>query len=245
MKIAVASEHRGFKAKDRILSHLKDFQHDPRVLSFNPVIRVDHGVVTLTGEVSHLTAKRAAERDALQTIGVRRVKNNIRTRWPDQSPTDEQIADFTCQAIARDPYVEKHNIIVECENAHVSLYGYVDTDFEKEHAVWTTSCQKGVVHVNDYLAVRKNWVPKSDAAIQADLNEKLAYAFVDPDNQVTAKVVDGVALLQGTVDTWMMWQTAMDQAIAAGARRPHNQIEVRYGLPSGPHYYGPHNYVPK
>ena len=221
------------------------FNHDPRVLSFSPVIQVDHGVVTLSGEVSHLTAKRAAERDALQTIGVRRVKNNIRTRWPDQPTTDAQIADFTRQALARDPYVEKHNIIVECENAHASLYGYVDTDFEKEHAVWTTSCQKGVVHVNDYLAVRKNWVPKSDAAIQADLNDKLAYAFVDPDNQVTAKVVDGVAILQGTVDTWMMWQTAMDQAVAAGARRPHNLVEVRYGLPTGPHYYGPHDYVPR
>ena len=176
---------------------------------------------------------------------MRRVKNNLRTRWPDQPPTDQQIADFTRQALARDPYVEKHNIFVDCENAHVSLYGYVDTEFEKEHAVWTASCQKGVVHVNDYLAVRKNWVPKSDAAIQADLNDKLAYAFVDPDNQVTAKVVDGVAILQGTVDTWLMWQTAMDQAIAAGARRPHNLIEVRYGLPSGPHYYGPHNYVPR
>ena len=207
------------------------FKHDPRVLSFDVKIQVDHGAVTLTGEVSHLTAKLSAERDARQTIGVRRVKNNLRTRWPDKPPTDEQIADFTRQALARDPYVEKHNIVVECENAHASLYGCVDTEFEKEHAVWTASCQKGVVHVNDYLAVRKNWVPKSDAAIQADLDDKLAYAFVDPDNQVTAKVVDGVAILQGTVDTWFMWQTAMDQAIAAGARRPHNLIEVRYGLP--------------
>lgn len=221
------------------------FAHDPRVLSFPVEIQVDHGVVTLTGMVSHLTANNAAERDARQTIGVRRVKNNLRTRWPDQPPTDQQIADFTRQALARDPYVEKHNIIVECQNAHVSLYGYVDTEFEKEHADWTASCQKGVVHINDYLAVRRNWVPKSDAAIQADLDDKLAYAFVDQDNQVTARVVDGVAILQGTVDTWLMWQTAMDQAIAAGARRPHNLIEVRYGLPSGPHYYGPHDYVPR
>jgi osmotically-inducible protein OsmY len=221
------------------------FQHDPRVLSFDVDVQVDHGTVTLTGEVSHLTAKRAAERDASQTIGVRRVKNNLRTRWPDQPPTDEQIADFTRQALSRDPYVEKHNIVVECENAHVSLYGVVDTEFEKEHAEWTASCQRGVVHVNDYLAFRKNWVPKSDAAIQADLNDKLAYAFVDPDNQVKARVVDGVAILEGTVDTWLMWQTAMDQAVAAGARRPHNLIEVRYGLPSNPHYYGPHNYVPR
>ena len=137
------------------------FQHDPRVLSFNVEIQVDHGAVTLTGEVSHLTAKQAAERDARQTIGVRRVKNNLRMRWPDQSPTDERIADFTRQVLARDPYVEKHNILVDCENAHVGLYGYVDTEFEKEHAVWTASCQKGVVHVNDYLAVRKNWRRKA------------------------------------------------------------------------------------
>ena len=75
------------------------FQHDPRVLSFDPEIQVDHGVVTLTGEVSDLTANAAAERDARQTIGVRRVKNNLRTRWPDQPPTDEQIADFTRQAL--------------------------------------------------------------------------------------------------------------------------------------------------
>jgi len=221
------------------------FKHDPRLLSFDLAIQVDHGVVTLTGDVSHLTANRAAERDARQTIGVRRVKNNLRTRWPDERPTDEQIADFTRRAIARDPYVEKRNVIVECENAHASLYGYVDTDFEKQHAVWTASCQKGVVHVNDYLAVRKNWIPKSDAAIQADLSDKLVYAFIEPDNQVTSKVVDGVAILQGTVDTWLMWQTALDQAVAAGARRPHNLIEVRYGLPSSPHYNGPHDYVPR
>jgi osmotically-inducible protein OsmY len=224
---------------------LRTMQHDPRVLSFKPAVQVDHGTVTLTGEVSHLTAKTSAERDARQTIGVRRVNNNLRVRWPDESPSDEAIANFTRAALTRDPYVEKHNIVVECENAHASLYGVVDTPFEKDHAVWTTSCQRGVVHVNDYLTVRKAWVPKSDAAIQADLDDKLTYAFVDPDNQVTAKVVDGVALLQGTVDTWMMWQTAMDQAIAAGARRPHNMITVRYGTPSGPHYYGPHDYVPR
>jgi len=223
----------------------RTFQHDPRVLSFTPEIEVDHGTVTLTGEVGHLTAKTAAERDALQTIGVRRVKNNLRVRWPEEAPSDETIAKFARDALARDPYVERHNIVVECGNAHVSLYGMVDTPFEKQHAVWTAKCQKGVVHINDYLAVRKNWVPKSDAAIQADLDEKLAWVFVDQDNQVTAKVTDGVAILQGTVDTWMMWQTAMDQAIAAGARRPHNLIEVRYGLPSVPHYYGPHDYVPR
>ncbi len=221
------------------------FKHDPRILSFDPQVDVEHGVVTLTGDVGHVTAQRAAEQDARHTIGVRRVKNNLTVRWPDETPSDEQIADFTRAAMARDPYVERHNLMIECENAHVSLYGLVDTQFEKYHAEWIASRQKGVVHVNDYLSVRKKWKPKSDAAIAADLKDKLTYTFVDPDSQVTATVENGVAILRGTVDNWYMWQTALDQAIAAGAREPHNLIEVRYGIPSGPHYYGPHDYVPR
>lgn len=221
------------------------FKHDPRLLSFDPQVKVEHGVVTLTGDVGHLTAQHAAEQDARNTVGVLRVKSNLRVRWPDEPPSDELIADFTRAALARDPYVERHNLMVECENAHVSLYGLVDTQFEKYHAEWIASRQQGVVHVNDYLSVRAKWKPKSDAAIEADLKEKLAYVFVEPNNQVTATVEDGVAILRGTVDTWYMWQTALDQAIAAGAREPHNLIEVRYGLPSGPQYYGPHDYVPR
>ncbi|MEO6785990.1 MAG: BON domain-containing protein [Chthoniobacteraceae bacterium] len=221
------------------------FKVDPRLLSYSPQVKVEKGKVTLTGDVGILAAKEAAERDARHTIGVRSVDNHLRVRWPDNPPTDDQIAKFTREALIRDPYVEKRNIIVTCRNAHVGLYGLVDTEFEKEHAEWTTSCQNGVVHVSDYLDVRKKWVPKSDAAIQAALSEKLAYDFVDPNNQVTATVEDGVAILRGTVDTWMMWQAAMECAMEAGARRPHNLITVRYGDASAPQFYGPHDYVPE
>ena len=221
------------------------FKLDPRLLSYSPQVKVTKGAVTLTGDVGALAAKEAGERDARHTIGVRTVDNHLRVRWADQPPTDDQIADFTRAALKRDAYVERHNIIVECRNAHVSLYGLVDTEFEKEHAEWTTSCQNGVVHVNDYLTVRKQWIPKSDSAIEAELKDKLAYDFVDPNNQVTATVEDGVAILRGAVDTWMMWQTAMELAMEAGARTPHNLIEVRYGAPSAPRFYDTHYYVPQ
>jgi osmotically-inducible protein OsmY len=221
------------------------FKVDARLLSYSPQVKVEKGNVTLTGDVGVLVSREAAERDARHTIGVRRVDNHLRVRWADKPPADDEIAKFTRDALLRDPYVERHNLVVTCRNAHVSLYGLVDTEFEKEHAEWTTSCQNGVVHVNDYLAVRKEWVPKSDAAILADLNNKLRWDFVDPNNQVTATVEDGVAILRGTVDTWLMWQTAMELAVEAGARRPHNLINVRYGDPSAPRFYGTHYYVPE
>jgi len=224
---------------------LRVFKVDPRLLSYSPQVKVEKGAVTLTGDVGNLAGKEAAERDARHTIGVRNVDNHLRVRWAEKPPTDEQIAEFTRAALRRDAYVERHNIIAECRNAHVSLYGLVDTEFEKEHAEWTTSCQNGVVHVANYLNVRKQWVPKSDSVIQADLSDKLAYGFLDKNNQVTATVEDGVAILRGTVDTWLMWQTAMDLAMEAGARRPHNLIAVRYGVPSAPRFYGTHYYVPE
>ena len=221
------------------------FKYDPRLLSFDPQVQVEQGSVTLTGNVGHLAAKQAAERIARYTVGVRRIQNMLHVRGPEETPSDEQIAEFTREAMRRDPYIDAENVVVECENAHIGLYGLVDTQFEKYHAEWTASCQNGVVHIDNYLAVRNKWEPKSDAAIEADLKDKLAQTFVDDENQVTAKVVDGVALLEGTVDTWYMWQSAVDQAVAAGAREPHVQIEVRYGLPSAPQYYGPHEYIPR
>ncbi len=221
------------------------FRHDPRLLSFDPVVEVSHRIVTLTGNVGNLTAKQAAEHDAQQTIGVRQVKNNLKIRFSDTRPTDQEIATNTRAAMARDPYVNGHNLKIDCENAHVGIYGLVDTDFEKYHAQWVASRQRGVVHVNDYLGVRKKWVPKPDAAIETELKEKLAYDFVGPDNQVRSRVENGVAILEGTVDTWFMWQAAMDDAIACGAREPHNLIEVRHGAAASPRYYGPSYYIPR
>lgn len=221
------------------------FKMDPRLLSYPITAKVVKGAVTLTGAVGSVVAKDSAVLDARQTIGVRSVDDHLRVRWDDKPPTDEKIADFTRAALKRDAYVERHDIVVDCNNGHVGLYGVVDTEFEKEHAEWTAGSQNGVVHVNDYLAVRKQWVPKSDAAIEKDLKNKLAYDFVDPNNQVTATVEDGVAILRGTVDTWLMWQTAMELALEAGCRRPHNLIEVRYSDASTPRFSGPHTYVPE
>ena len=220
------------------------FKYDPRLLSVAPQVAVKGGTATLTGSVEYLSSKQAAEQAAKHTIGVRRVKNNIKVRMLD-APTDKQLVEFARLALRRDPYVDRHDIEVDCRNAHVGLYGVVDTDFEKAHAHWIASQLRGVVHVNDYLSVRKKWIPKSDAAIQADLREKLTFDFVGPGNQVRATVKNGVAILEGKVDTWFMWQAAMDDALACGAREPHNLIEVRYGQPAGPHYFGPHYYIPR
>ncbi|REJ82654.1 MAG: BON domain-containing protein [Planctomycetota bacterium] len=218
-------------------------RYDPRVLSYLDTIEVesDGGSITLSGAVGRLRAKQAAEETARGTLGVWRVRNNLKVRWSESDPPAHEIVDFVQAALLRDPYVSRHEIRVHCRNGHVSLYGLVDSDFEKKTAGWIAGGQKGVVHVNNYLSVPEDWVPRSDAEIKADIDEKLARTFFDRSNEVDVTVEDGVAILRGEVDTWRQWQWAMELAVEAGARRPHNLIKVRYH----PRHGGSRIYVPE
>jgi osmotically-inducible protein OsmY len=218
-------------------------RYDPRVLSFAEEIDVDSeaGAVTLSGQVERLQAKQAAEETARGTLGVWRVKNHLKVHWSEDDPSADTIVAYVQAALQRDPYVTRHELRVHCRNGHVSLYGLVDSPFEKRAAEWIAGGQRGVVHVNNYLTVAQAWEAKSDAEIKADIEEKLKRTFFDKSNQIRVTVEDGVAVLNGQVDTWRQWQAAMDQVVAAGARRPHNLLEVRYH----PQHGGSQIYVPR
>ncbi len=219
-------------------------RYDPRVLSFAPTVTVNKGVVTLSGIVSQIAASRAAERAARFTVGVHAVQNNLKVEWPLETPSDEQIAEYTLAAIHRDPWLNDEEIIVDCENAHIELHGIVENEFEKGHAEWTAISQKAVVHVDNYLTVRATWVPKSDEQIAAALKDQLDLMFVnDAENVVSSKVVDGVAIIEGSVETWYLWQAVMDAAVSAGAREPHMMLQVQHGTPASLRYAGPHSYI--
>ncbi len=55
----------------------------------------------------------------------------------------------------------------------------------------------------------------------------------DASDGIDITVTDGVAVMTGTVDTWRQWQAALDLAIEAGSRAPHNMLNVRHHPPHG------------
>ncbi len=203
-------------------------KHDPRVLSFTDTIDVESkdAAVTLRGEVGHAVAKRAAEQAARNTLGVDRVRNRLNVAWS-EDVNDEEIEQFVRAALLRDSYVGRRDILVRSRRAHVDLFGLVDSKFEKHAAQQTAEMQRGVVHVNNNLTVVNDWEPRSDDEIQAAIEEKLKWAFFDKASDIKVRVENGVALLQGTVDTRRQWQHVMDIAVKAGARKPHNQLKIR------------------
>jgi len=203
-------------------------KHDPRVLSFTDTINVEskNAVVTLRGDVGHAAAKRAAEQAARNTLGVDQIRNRLTVAWI-EDVNDEEIEAFVTAALIRDSYVGRRDILLRSRRAHVDLFGLVDSKFEKHAAQQAAEMQRGVVHVNNHLTVVNDWEPRSDDEIQKAIEEKLEWSFFDTASDIKVRVDNGVALLQGSVDTRRQWQRVMDIAVKAGARKPHNQLKIR------------------
>ncbi|WP_186776236.1 BON domain-containing protein [Rubripirellula reticaptiva] len=213
-----------------------------RVLHADPVVfgeadaisaSVDSGIVTLTGSVTRLRIKEKSERLAMDVIGVQQVSNELKIEFSDRSPSDSDIIRETQEAVRLSAYLDRRDVRVHCQRAHVSLYGIVESETEKQIAGWLAGGVTGVVHVNNSLAVENNWKEKSDKKIKEDLERKLKFALFDTSNQIEVTVENGVAILRGEVDTWRQWQAVLDLTVEAGAKHPHSLINVRYHPPHG------------
>lgn len=211
------------------------FRNDPVVFAAEDKIKVDvnSGDVRLEGSVRRLQAKQRAERLAMDVVGVTHVNNDLKVQPGRGEPDDAEIIQLTQEAFKRSAYLERRDIRVHSGRAHVSLYGVVDSELEKKIAGWIAGGVPGVVHVNNALAVETQWKPKSDEQIANDLRRKLDTVLFTAGNDIEIRVVNGVAMMSGTVDTWRQWQAALDLAIEAGSRSPHNMIDVRYHPPHG------------
>jgi osmotically-inducible protein OsmY len=241
------------RSDEEIREAMKDaLLYDPRVYSFNVVPGVSDGIVTLRGTVDNLKAKRAAEQDTRQTVGVISVKNRLKVR-PSGTLTDAEIAQRVRDALQRDPFMEPYEVTVTVVGGTAYLNGAVDTYFEKAQADDVASRVAGVVEVRNNIDVNYpgapivydpyvyDWYPygyywynyapgysmKSDSEIKKNIEDELWWSpYVDSDD-VTVTVHDGVARLTGTVDSWMEYRAATENALEGGAIRVYNDLKVQ------------------
>lgn len=224
---------------------------DPRVMSFDVATAVDGGVVTLRGDVDYLEAKRAAEQDARNTVGVLRVANRIKVR-PVTMLIDADIRADVVDALARDAIVESYEVDVGVSSGRVTLSGDVGSYYEKFHAEDVAARVDGVVSVNNDIEVEDqvmgaydpyvdpyypfgyDWyrydVPRrtflSDAEIEEDVQDELFWSpFVDSDS-VHVTVDHGVVTLTGTVDSWAEASAAVENAYEGGAAWVDNDLVI-------------------
>lgn len=226
---------------------------DPRVPASRVSASVYKGRVTLMGIVRNGDAKHAAEQDAYNTTGVRRVKNLIKVR-PPADIRDARIARDLRRALQRNPYLSDQDIAIVVNDKKVVLKGVVETTYEKALAEIMASQTGGVAEVANRLSIEDNayltfnpyvsdweysvspWedaemptqvVSKSDRHILEEIDDELVWSpFVDAD-EVKVTVKDGVAYLEGEVDSWLEARAAVSNALEGGAFRVVSSLQVQ------------------
>ena len=200
--------------------------YDPRTRGGNIDVRVRNAAVSLLGEVSSLAAKRAAERDARNTIGVRRVKNYLKVKLPDW-PGDLAVTKRAQEALARDAHLTDFELQASSHSGTVYLRGEVNTHFEKERAEVIVANVPGVLDVANRIKIDVQRQPKPDEEIQEDTERRLRWSSLLNAKQIAVSVTEGVVTLQGKVDTWHEKTTAGRHAYQAGARHVVNKLDLR------------------
>jgi osmotically-inducible protein OsmY len=248
---ALRGEKYVVKSEQEVQSAVKRaLLHDPRVSLFDVTVDVTGSVVTLRGEVGNLKAKRAAEQDAMNTVGVSDVHNRLRVR-PATGIADSEIAEDVRDALLRDPYINRFEITVTVVQGTVFLYGTVDSYFERNRADNLASRVFGVVEVTNHLRVdldtpysydpyvddaylnqdtlagyERRAPMKTDAEIKESIESHLWWSPFVNSNNVTVAVNNGIATLTGTVGSWSERQAATKNAYDGGATLVSNDLMI-------------------
>lgn len=230
------------------------FLYDPRVLSFKPDISVDEGVITLSGTVSSLSAKRAAGSDAQNVVGVVLVKNNLKVR-PDNVPADSTLRTRVDEALHRSAEVDHLAINVAARDGKIYLNGLVDNYYELYRAEAIAANVKGVKEVmnnigvtysKDYGFYYPNGIfdhyypspftrpgsyysyPLSDGQIKENIEDELWWSPFVNESDITVTVLGKVATLTGTIDSWRARNAAIENAYEGGAYSVIDQMAIEY-----------------
>ncbi|SHJ81551.1 Osmotically-inducible protein OsmY, contains BON domain [Hymenobacter daecheongensis DSM 21074] len=219
------------------------FKYDSRVVSFEPLVEVHNGVVTLRGIVSNLAARHAAGQDARNVVGVGLVHNLLKVR-PVGLHEDPFIQTRVQGALFRDPYVGRFGVAVQVHGGVVSLSGSVHTHFQQAHAGQVAAGVSGVVQVDNHLQVptaaalfrEPTDAPPAasgsqDQALEQAIRQELYWNAFLHGQHLRVTVKNAQATLRGTVDTWQQAQMATHCALTVGASTIVNKLRTRAEMP--------------
>ncbi len=212
------------------------FRHDIRVNSNDIDISVLDGVVTLSGKTDYLKAKMAAEEDAGNTIGARKVINQIEVIVPEEVQ-DEDLNQQINAALKRDSVLHQERLSSSCSKGTVVLSGNVDSLMKRYRAEDIVSRIKGVRKTQNTIQVNSGKKTISDDDLQKYVESAIkTNAFIT--NEVSVSVNDGNVRLVGEVERWHQRVTIEQLTYDRGAKAIDNQLTVKkFSKPEFRRYY--------
>lgn len=202
-----------------------ELEWTPEVDAAGIGVSVEHGAVTLSGEVGSYAERLAAMRAVMRVRGVRAVADDLTVHPRSRNVTTQtDIAKEVERALAGSANIPE-SVKAEIDGHNVTLLGEVDWEFQREAAKRAVQYLRGVYTVNSRITLSAR--PSAEDAEARIRGALLRNAQVDA-NSIHVAVEGTSVTLTGKVRSWAERRQAANAAWAS----PHvthvdNQIIVR------------------
>lgn len=203
-----------------------ELQWNPEIDQTDIAIKVNAGVVALSGFVHTFYEKHLAERAVKRISGVKAVANDIEVRLIHAaSLTDPEIAREALASLQRELGSAADTITPAVEHGYVTLEGSVAWHYQRERAASTVARIKGVKAVTNTLQVLPTIATD-------DIKQKIEAAFrrsaeIDA-SHVSVAATGSEVVLRGEVRSWAERDQAQATAWSApGVTQVRNEISIR------------------
>ncbi len=201
-----------------------ELRWDPRIDTTDIAVKVNGGVVTLSGYAHRYLEKWQAEQAAKRVAGVLALANDIEIRSADRQPTDPEIARAAVAALRVELPMSWEKIKPLVHGGNVVLEGTVEWHFQRERAESAIRGLKGIKSVGNSIVI-KPIARRSDVKIKIEEAFKRQAAF---DAAHLAVDADGTEVtLRGVVRSWTERDRAERSAWSApGVTKVTNNLRV-------------------
>ncbi len=206
------------------------------IKSENLGVRVENGVVFLTGAVGSSVERDEVSLLAAEVRGVKGIENHIEVTYKFKRP-DTEIRKDVLTKLANDVYLIGSHITVAVKNGFVTLGGEVGNVFEKERAEKDAASLFNVIGVNSDLDVTRsedepfdNGVSAfTDSILTGTIGEELRLDMrIDDPKNIRIQARQGSITLTGTVPTYLQKRLAeRDVQQIAGVQWINNLLHVK------------------
>lgn len=215
---------------------LEALENDQATELFDVDVKVDGGVVALSGNVDSYAEKELCAEVVKSIKGIRDIKNNIEVSL-DEKRSDYEIETEIEGRLESDVRIDSRLIEVEVQNGVVTLKGTVGSAVEKQQAEMDARIS-GVKSVENGLEVQwwaRNRMRSKEEDVELtdrEVRDAVLKAFsYDPrvlPFEFSVEVEDGVVILSGTVNNLKAKRAAeRDAKNTEGVWRVKNLLKVR------------------
>jgi osmotically-inducible protein OsmY len=204
---------------------IRELQWDPQVTDPNAIgVAVQHGAVTLTGNVPSYAQKLAAVRAAARVYGVKAVADEIRVRLSGEAGDDADIAQAIAHVFESNTQIPEGKVHARVQAGWVTLEGQVGYDYQRREVERMVRHVRGVVGITNNIAVTP---PASPDTVQAEIEDAFRREAEVDARHLKVAISDHTATLYGHVHSLHEATAAAAAAAAApGIARVENRLLV-------------------